>query len=196
MRHFIILLSILLTPAASLAQSGGLTIEHSIPDRAVAGEPLQFAVSVSGAENLAALDLYYRRSGEPAFSRLPMTTSDGRLYTATVPGPAVTGVELEYYIEALDSDGNLTVRGGKRFPLLVSVVAPTRTAGERSSTPDTSIPKPSQKSSNSNVWKWVLGALAVGAVAALAGGGGDDSNDASAPPVTSTALTFTDAPAP
>ena len=192
MRHFMILLSILLAPATALAQSGGLAIEHSIPARAVAGEPLQFTVSVSGAENLAALDLYYRRSGEPAFSRIPMTTSDGRLYTATVPGPAVTGVELEYYIEALDSDGNLTLRGGKRFPLLVSVVAPTRSAEK--STANTSIPKPSQKSSNA--WKWVLGALAVGAVAALAGGSGDDSNDASSPPITSTALTFTDAPAP
>lgn len=79
-------------------------------------EPVQEALEGHGIDVHAAVTddlgpvqafLHYKKSGDPGFTTVEMESLEG-LYTATIPGTAVSTSILEYYIEASDGANTAT----------------------------------------------------------------------------------------
>lgn len=155
---------------------------------------------VSAIEEVA---LHVLREDSSQFQRINLRRLEDGVYEAVVPAESVRRPLLRYYFSAIDTFGNQRVRGSKDALLTIAVVEPesetlpmpavrgvTESAAGSTATGATT--------SGPRVWKWVLGALAVGAVAALAQG--SDSGPSSDPLVTSPPttgkVTLTDIPVP
>ncbi len=148
---------------------------------AAAGQPLTIAVTVEDMSPIAAVRLFYRIKGTQAYQSVSMNRESESRYVARVPATAVTGAGLEYFIEAIDDADNRVTRGSKNMPLQIALeqVSPAAAgaAGD--------VPTGPPSDGRSSRWRWVLGAVVVGAILAVAGGGDDGGgNDAgtSAPP--------------
>lgn len=66
------------------------------------------AVSVAAGDNIGVetAAIYYRPGGDAAFTAMVMTPGTSG-YQASLPGTAVTATGLEYFVEAIDSGGNI-----------------------------------------------------------------------------------------
>ena len=81
-------------------------------------------ISATATDNIAvdSVTLYYRAAGEGAYRSVTMSKNankDG--YTATIPASAVTKKGVEYYVVALDGDGNAAYSGTAEIPNRISV---------------------------------------------------------------------------
>lgn len=94
----------------------------ALPSSVTEGTPLTVVSTVSDASGVQSVSLYFRPAGG-TWGVLPMTTSDGSTYSATVSADAVVPGALELYVEALDTVDNLQVvpAGGEVSPLVVTV---------------------------------------------------------------------------
>lgn len=163
---------IMLSPKADVTPP---KIEHEPAAESVTGtEPVTLTATVKDDSGVKEVTLFSRSGGEGDFKPTPMKdVGDGR-YEATIQADGLAQPNLEYYIQAVDGAGNTVLRAGKFFPLKIAVV-PQVGGGEVLSTAEgEGAPQEEKKS----YWGWVLGAVAIGALAALAGG--DDGG--SAPP--------------
>ena len=125
-----------------------VTIEHRSPPQQQRNHAVPLAARVDDpGHRVARLVLAYRAGSNGLFHRIDASPSDGGQFAATVPADAVRPPLVEYYFEAVDSNGvPVQARGDAFAPLRVAVPAP---GGVRT-------------------WVWVGGGVVVaGAIAAV-----------------------------
>lgn len=96
-----------------------ITAQFQAIDRAVAGEPLRLAIATGGSVTGAVL--HARTSGKATFSSVPMTKVGDQYWAGTVPGDAVQSPRLEWFVEAIGSDGAHPVAGDPTAPQATQV---------------------------------------------------------------------------
>lgn len=104
------------------------------PRRAGEGEPLELAFLVGFPETVRSAWLYYRPAGRAAFERVRLVSGGDATLVARIPGDAVRPPHLDYFVEALRSDGAEpeAVLGDHAAPLRVAVAArPRPSTGDR-----------------------------------------------------------------
>ncbi|MCG8607254.1 CRTAC1 family protein, partial [bacterium] len=80
-------------------------LEHTPVSTAESNQELVLEANVI-AENLAETNLLFRRSGDAAFTAMPMADQGGGLFRATIPSGDVTARGVEYHIVAIDPFSN------------------------------------------------------------------------------------------
>lgn len=159
----------------------------SAPSAAMPGTAVGIEAEVVDDMGLDTVTLHYRRVGEEEFRPILMDRIERGRYRARLASDAVREPGIEYFIEARDSGGNIVLRGNRTTPLHIAVALP----GESAPAADSAVVPP-EAARKPSYWKWVVGAVVIGAVAALAQGGGDGGGDGGDRPGAST----TDPPPP
>jgi hypothetical protein len=95
---------------ARAADSEAPKISHQAITEAAAGVPLTVSATITDESQIFEPTLYYREAGTKKFLSASMTPGAGATFAATIPETA-TRTNLEYFIEAYDSNGN----GPSRF---------------------------------------------------------------------------------
>ena len=148
-------------------------IEH-YPLEFSASDPEQlFTATVADNIGLLAVRLFYRYKGEEGYRTQDMSpVADSSLYTARISIKNGASSTIEYYLQAEDQAGNVVLKGYAFAPLERVLSLPTEISATSGPAAD---PEPTNiaKKPRSKVLYYVLGVLAVGALAAAAGGGGD-----------------------
>jgi hypothetical protein len=75
----------------------------------MAGNALAVTATITDASAVAGATLYFRRAGDTSWLTSAMTASGGDAWDATIPGGVIAEPAIEYYIEARDTGGNLSV---------------------------------------------------------------------------------------
>ncbi len=150
-------------------------IEHQTISEVEADSRQSFFATVVDDDELDSVTLFYRFDNDPTYSTALMNrVSFSSTYIAHIPTNPASDRNIEYYIQARDKAGNRTVRGYAFNPLLrvIKVAEPSLTAPV--STPETTAAATTQTSGTKRVIYVVLGVLAAGLVASLAGAGKTD----------------------
>lgn len=98
--------------------------ESSAPrlDRVRAGEPQTFAVELDPA--FAGAVVHVRSKGAPGYRSVPMENVGPRYWAATLPGDAMTGDGMQYFVEGVpEGSGAVAVIGSAETPRDVEVEA-------------------------------------------------------------------------
>jgi len=100
-----------------------VTMDHESPGIASPDEAMEMVVTVADPElRVASVVLHFRASGESGFNDAAAAMVRPGSFTATIPGDAVRAPAAEYYLEALDDQGQaLAALGTARAPLRVPV---------------------------------------------------------------------------
>ena len=89
----------------------------------VAGQELVLRVTIDDESGVFDPAIVYRNRGEEEFQRIPLTAESPTEFTATIPKSA-TKTDLEYFVEAYDTEGNGPARfGNDRRPVIVVAMA-------------------------------------------------------------------------
>ncbi|MFK7857708.1 MAG: hypothetical protein AB8B64_02730 [Granulosicoccus sp.] len=177
-------------PSALLAQQRESTdfeapiIEYTSPDAGTLGGVEVFGATVVDNEEIRAVSLFYRFSGETQFAELPMREIASSSYytvkvdTASVP---LDTEAIEYYLQAEDVSGNIVLKGFAFQPLVrpFTVTEPEASSSVISATApevQSQIPALDARSGKIN-WVYVaVGVLVTGGVVVALdnddGGGG------------------------
>lgn len=100
------------------------TITHTPVTAARADASVSLSAVVKDNIAVSSVALYYRTHGAADYSRVAMTYSGTTdQYTATVPAATVTAAGVEYYIEAMDNNGNRALSGSQTTPYFISTDA-------------------------------------------------------------------------
>jgi len=171
----------------------GPTIEHDRGEYDATATVQVFSASVVDNDTVSSVRLFYRLASDSDFVDKAMTQiAQSSVYTTSVDIADTPDAQIEYYIQAEDSAGNVVLEGYAFSPntriltteqpseLALELTEEQETTGiivanepEAQSEPD----KQLEVKKRSNVLYYVLGALAVGAVAAAASGGSSDSGN-------------------
>jgi hypothetical protein len=108
-----------------------VTLEHSAPAKATAGQAVELvAVVVQGTQEVAEVQLHWRRSGLLSYEAARMQRRGKDLSASFVLPTDPSGYRLEYYLEARDGSGQVLTRlGAPDRPLGLEVkgaAGPTR----------------------------------------------------------------------
>jgi hypothetical protein len=104
--------------------AGSAELEHSAPEGAAAGRPIELEVNITeGDDQVGAVTAHWRRRGVLDYRREPMRRVDGRRWRGRFQLPASPNrYALEYYIEARDAGGGPVGRvAGPETPLSIPV---------------------------------------------------------------------------
>ena len=85
------------------APAGPVITHTPVPAGQVAGSPVQVSATITAGAGLASAVLNYRPQGGGAFTQVPMMAMGNDLYRASIPGAAVQPPQVEYFIEATDT---------------------------------------------------------------------------------------------
>ena len=118
-------------------------------------------IEVGATDNVAIADvsLFYRYSENDSYQQVQLLSLEDELFSAQLV--SVDAGEIQHYFVATDSSGNKTQRGNSYFPQVTELAGQGRTGLAHS--------KP-------KYLYYILGALAVGVIAGVAGGGGGGSD--------------------
>jgi gliding motility-associated-like protein len=110
--------------AVSVTKPSAPTLEHeTLASVGIPGRDLKIAARLSSNRPVASLALFYRKTGDPAYSALhstPTASVTAYEHAFTVPAASVTAAGLQYYLTG--SDGVVAVsRGDAASPLSVSI---------------------------------------------------------------------------
>ena len=98
------------------------SIDHDpIQGRIPYGTEVSVSARVRDNDRVAAVQVNYRRTGEPAYGVALMKKMEGDLYEGFIPASATETEQLEYFITATDMAGNSNTAGRSNTPLLVEV---------------------------------------------------------------------------
>ena len=112
------------------SQSGAVdlmapVIVHSLPDyTAKPGEPTVISATITDNVKVVLATLRFRAQGEHNYESIRMSEGSDHVFSAPIPASMVkTGsTSMEYYIEARDAEGNLSLEGRPSAPLVIAVV--------------------------------------------------------------------------
>lgn len=155
-------------------------IEHQTISEVEADTRQSFFATVVDDDELDSVTLFYRFDNDPTYSTALMNrVSFSSTFIAHIPTNPASDRNIEYYIQARDKSGNRTVRGYAFNPLLrvIKVTEPSLTAPVAS--PEQTAAATTTTSGTKKVLYVVLGVLAAGLVAGLAGS--SNSSDSGCP---------------
>lgn len=114
---------------AAAADRKGPDIQHTAPAEARANQELVVEAKITDPSGVFEPRLYWRPAGSTTqFIPVSMSSGGKGRYTATIPSASVAG-DLEYFLEAYDSQGNGPTRhGSSQAPLRVHVAVPVAQA--------------------------------------------------------------------
>ena len=171
---------------------------HRQLEAGIAGELQTFLARVSDDIGIDQVILYYRQSDSGQFQALnmrPLLDSIGE-YMIAVETSESAYPGFQYYIEAIDIEGNKTNRGFDYAPIVLPltapvVVEPVDTPAVVASEPIEPEPAPQSEGFSVSPVAIILGVGALIALGALAGGGSDEESPHSVPPGNTTPDTVT-----
>ena len=153
------------------------TIELEALERGVADRSQVFTVRASDERGLASVSLYHRREGRQPYTRSDMRAlGESGYFTVAIPTDPEDLRAIEYYVQALDENGNRTVEGFAFEPFrreLDPATAPNAPVGRAAREADAE-PIAEDGRSRRRWWSVALGVIAVGAIATLARDGDED----------------------
>jgi len=156
-------------------------IMHTVVGNGNLGEQQLFSAEVTDNVGVVRVTLHYRFAGQSDYRDTSMTQESGSQYIGRVETELNSGSPIEYYIDATDAAGNNRLDGFTWDPhkrWLARVSEPGSQSGE-----------PENATKKSNLLWYVLGGVAILALAGLAGGGGSSSGGT--PDDDATTITFT-----
>ena len=176
--------------AQSVLDATPPVIELDETTEGIAGETQVFTARVTDDLGLRDVKLYYRFSGQEAYTDLLMQQLGNTGYfSANVPTEETETRSIEYYIQARDNGGNRVIKGFAFEPYVRFLVLPEPV--QEPPEQDTDIanavavepPAPSEPESSSKFKWWYLavGVLVAGGLAAAASSGGDGGGTPSTP---------------
>lgn len=151
-------------------------IELQAVEEGVRGETQVFTATITDNNVVSSATFYYRFGSQARYSSIPMSLIQGTdIYTASIDTGNTSSDIIQYYLEGKDPSGNRTVQGFAFDPLeRVLVDAPTVVTAA----PQADAAASSGISTNKRVIYGVLGLVALGALASLAGGSSDGGSSA------------------
>ncbi len=160
-------------PSGAYAQAQGDTepprIEFEPVDRGILGDTQVVSAGITDDIGVDSVTLHYRLDPDAAYESIEMEPlGETSIYSASVETAGSDASVLQYYVEARDGAGNRSIRGFAFDPL-------ERQLGQDAAPPvadAAGVPEPGM-STGRKVLYGVLGVIAVGAIAAVAGGGSD-----------------------
>ena len=105
----------------SPSQDQGPTIYHDLISNAIDAQALPVMAVATDDVRVTRVELYYRKAGTGAFTRLVMTETSPNAWQATIPASAVTPLGMEYYLTAKDTVNHMTWAGSAAAPNFVVV---------------------------------------------------------------------------
>ncbi|MBI3609898.1 MAG: hypothetical protein HY204_04240 [Nitrospirae bacterium] len=118
------------SPSGASIDLAAPTILHALPMYAARpGEALEISATITDNAKVAAAALRFRASGDPKYESTPMSEGPDHTYSARIPGSMIKGNNIEYYIEARDAEGNLSMEGRPSSPLAIAVL-PSKNGNE------------------------------------------------------------------
>lgn len=164
----------------------GPVIRHTPAEVAPRGQALRVEARIDDQSGVAFPRVYYRKIGEPSYNVVSMQRRGDR-YVAMLPGFAIEGAGVEYYLEAFDEKGNGPTHHGRadrphrvKAKRLAPPAKPT-TAPTTSSQPASSAPVAAPEAPTpwyKKGWVWIVGGVVVAAatatIVAIAVTGGDE----------------------
>jgi len=130
------------------------------------------SVKVSDTSGVQSVNLYYRRKNTDLFIPLPMllVAASGDIYTATLPWSTRENQDLEYFIEAIDMNGNRQVI---RSPQAANA-GPVITIDQASGLPGNKLVN---KTTNKHWYPIIGGMVIAGLIYTLSRSGDDDESE-------------------
>ena len=157
-------------------------IEHEEVATGEWGEVQSFSVSVVDNQELKNVLLFHRFNDQEEFQEVEMEPlAQSAFFAARVETADVEASKIEYYFKAEDAAGNISLKGFTFDPLVrILEGGQQNIQAEIAAEPAVTetAPKPEQK--KSRTLYYVLGALAVGGLAALAASSSSDGGSTSA----------------
>ncbi|MBM7565959.1 S-layer homology domain-containing protein [Paenibacillus sacheonensis] len=78
-------------------------ITHTPVTQGSSSEDLVITATITDADDTPTAAVYYKKPSDAAFASVPMTVTEGTTFSAMIPKAALSGTELQYYIEASDA---------------------------------------------------------------------------------------------
>lgn len=96
-------------------------LKHDLVDEAPAGRPAKIVVYVGGDLKAKKVSAFYRPKGTAKFSEVPLQAS-GCKFAGAIPGEALKGDMLHYYVAAVDRSGKkVGNKGSKGSPNIMEI---------------------------------------------------------------------------
>ena len=102
-------------------------INHTLPAyTAKPGEPAEITAAITDNIKVILATLRFRAQGERNYEATQMIEGANHAFSGRIPGSMIkTGsTSMEYYIEARDAEGNISLEGRPTAPLVIAVVPP------------------------------------------------------------------------
>ncbi len=97
-------------------------IVHNSPEEGYhRGLDIRIKAIITDNVKVTTVTLYYREESQVKYIPLEMTHKKGDQYIAVIPVDATQGGKVEYYIEAMDKEENITLRGLPISPLVIRI---------------------------------------------------------------------------
>jgi hypothetical protein len=103
---------------------------HNGVDESRPGLPVPIRAKLGSDVGATRVFLFYRGSGQEDFVSVPLKNTSGADWVSVIPGDAVVGKSLQYYLEARDARGRAVVGAGSAmnpFIILITDTAPPPT---------------------------------------------------------------------
>ncbi|HEY5594196.1 MAG TPA: hypothetical protein VIL61_03455 [Nitrospiria bacterium] len=101
------------------------TITHALPAyTAKPGEPAEISAMITDTVKIAQASLHFRAQGDRNYETTRMSGGPDNAYSGRIPGSMIKAgsTSMEYYIEAKDTEGNVSTEGRPTAPLVIAVV--------------------------------------------------------------------------
>src|SRR5579871_5384538 len=105
-------------------------LQHTAIDEAPAGQDVAVKAQVGSDVQAARVFVFYRAGGQEDYVSVPMTAR-GSEWSAVIPGEAMEGKAVQYYIEARDQRGRPVIAAGTAASPFIIMVTEGKGPSER-----------------------------------------------------------------
>jgi len=97
-------------------------LQHTPVDESRPNTPVPIRAQLGGDVGATRVFLFFRGGGQEDFASVPMRNTGGADWVGVIPGDAVTGRAIQYYLEARDARGRAVVGSGSApSPYIISI---------------------------------------------------------------------------
>ena len=168
---------------APIARAQSVNVDFEVPEISteqtsggVQGQRQVVEAIATDNRAIKEVQLFYRFRGDSEYTEVLMQQrGTSSVYFSEIPTVGINATELQYYLRAEDTSGNSVLRGFSFAPLVWSLVSDPSDSPETVPETETETQPVTPSGKTSTVLYYVLGVLAVGAVAAIAARGGGSS---------------------